>query len=37
VITGATRPAQVEENVGAAEVTLTAEVIEEIEQILSSE
>jgi voltage-dependent potassium channel beta subunit len=34
VITGATRVAQVEENVGAGEVNLPAEVIEQIEEVL---
>ncbi len=37
VITGATRVAQVEENVGAGEVTLPAEVIEQIERILTGD
>ncbi len=36
VITGATRPEQVRENVQAAEVDLSLEVIEQIEDILSS-
>ena len=35
VITGATRPSQVEDNVKAADVQLSAEVIEQIEAILS--
>jgi aryl-alcohol dehydrogenase-like predicted oxidoreductase len=36
VITGATRPEQVVDNVKAAEVKLTSEVIDQIETILSS-
>jgi voltage-dependent potassium channel beta subunit len=35
VITGATRPAQVDENVGAAAVTLSADVVQAIERVLS--
>ena len=37
VITGATRVAQIEENTGAGEVNLPAEVIEQIEHILTGE
>lgn len=37
VITGATRPAQVEDNVRAAEVTLSDDVINQIETILSGQ
>lgn len=35
VIIGATRPEQIDDNVGAAEVTLSAEVLEAIEEVLA--